>query len=52
MISYIKNGTQAIGIEKKILRQIFAPKRDENWERRRLHNEELYILNRLLIQSR
>ena len=30
--------------ENRILRQIFGPKRDENGEWRRLHNEELYSL--------
>ena len=28
--------------ENRILRRIFGPKRDENGEWRRLHNEELY----------
>ena len=32
--------------EYRILRQIFGPKRDENGEWRRLHNEELHILYR------
>ena len=32
----------------RILRRIFGPKRDENEEWRRLHNEELYSLNRSL----
>ena len=30
----------------RILRRIFGPKRDENGEWRRLHNEELYNLYR------
>ena len=30
--------------ENRILRGIFGPKRDENGEWRRLHNEELHIL--------
>ena len=30
--------------ENKILRRIFGPKRDENGEWRRLHNEELHSL--------
>ena len=30
--------------ENRILRRIFGPKRDENGEWRRLHNEELYSL--------
>ena len=32
--------------ENSILRRIFGPKRDENGEWRRLHNEELHILYR------
>ena len=32
--------------ENRILRRIFGPKRDENWEWRRLHNEELHSLYR------
>ena len=32
--------------ENKILRRIFGPKRDENGEWRRLHNEELHSLYR------
>ena len=30
----------------RVLRRIFGPKRDENGERRRLHNEELHSLYR------
>ena len=30
----------------RILRRIFGPKRDENGEQRRLHNEELHSLYR------
>ena len=33
--------------ENRILRRIFGPKRDENWEWRRLHNEKLHSLYRL-----
>ena len=33
-------------IYNRILRRIFGPKRDENGERRRLHNEELHSLYR------
>ena len=33
--------------ENRILRQIFEPKRDENGEWRRLHNEEFHSLYRL-----
>ena len=32
--------------ENRILRRKFGPKRDENWEWRRLHNEELHSLYR------
>ena len=32
--------------ENRILKRIFGPKRDENGERRRLHNEELHSLYR------
>ena len=32
--------------ENRILRRIFGPKRDENGEWRRLHNEELHSLDR------
>ena len=32
--------------ENRILRRIFGPKRDENGEWRRLHNEELHTLYR------
>ena len=32
--------------ENRILRRIFGPKRDENGEWRRLHNEELHGLHR------
>jgi hypothetical protein len=33
--------------ENRILRQIFRTKRSENWEWRRLHNEDLYSSYRL-----
>ena len=33
--------------ENRVLRRIFGPKRDENGEWRRLHNEELHSLYRL-----
>ena len=33
-------------VENRILRRIFGPKRDENGEWRRLHNEELHSLYR------
>jgi hypothetical protein len=35
--------------ENKILRRMFEPKRDENGEWRRLHNEELHCLDRFRI---
>ena len=35
-----------VGFENRILRRIFGPKRDENGEWRRLHNEELHSLYR------
>ena len=44
MASYIKGGIQGKGIRNRILRGIFAPKRDENGEWRRFHNEELHRL--------
>ena len=46
MISYIKGGTQAEAFENMILRRIFGPKKDENREWIRLHNEELHSLYR------
>jgi hypothetical protein len=39
-------GTQARIFKNRIMRRIFGPKRDENGEWRRLHNEELYSLYR------
>ena len=47
MVSYIKGGTQAKGIENSILRRIFGPKGDANGEWRRLHNEKLHSMYRL-----
>jgi hypothetical protein len=41
-----------LGIENKILRRIFGPERDKNGEWRRLHNEELHSLYRLLNRVR
>jgi hypothetical protein len=38
MISHIKAGMQPKGIEKRVMRLIFGPKRDANKKRRRLHN--------------
>ena len=34
-------GTQAEGVESKVLREIFGPKRDEVTDWKRMHNEEL-----------
>ena len=42
----IKEGMQVKVFENRILRRIFGPKRDENGEWRRLHNEELPSLYR------
>jgi hypothetical protein len=42
LVSDIKGRTQTEGVENKVLRRIFGPKRDEvtgGW--RKLHNEEL-----------
>jgi len=44
MVSDIKEGMQVF--ENRTLRRIFGPKRDENEERRRLHNEEPHSLYR------
>ena len=41
MVSYIKGGMLRL-FENRILRRILGPKRDENGEWRRLHNEELH----------
>ena len=46
MVSYIKGGMQTKGMENRILRLIFGPKRDENGEWRRLHNGKLHSLYR------
>ena len=46
MVSYIKGGMQIRVFENRIPRRILWPKRDENGERRRLHNEELHSLYR------
>jgi hypothetical protein len=45
LVSNIKGGTETEDVEKKVLRRIFGPKRDEvmgYW--RKLHNEELHNL--------
>ena len=39
---YYSVQTQAMVFENRILRRIFGPKRDENGEWRRLHNEEFH----------
>ena len=46
MVSYIKGGMQAKGMENRILRRIFGPKRDVNEEWRKLHNEKPHSLYR------
>ena len=38
----VKHGMQAKVFENRILRPIFGPKRNENGEWRRFHNEELH----------
>ena len=43
---FIKGRMLAKGISNRILRRIFGPKRDENGEKRRFHNEELHSLYR------
>ena len=42
----LREGCRLRVFENRILRQIFGPKRDENGEWRRLHNEELHSLYR------
>ena len=42
----LKGGTQPRIFENRILRRIFGPKRNENGDWRRLHNEELHSLYR------
>ena len=46
MVSYIKGGMQAKGIWKQDPAANIWTQRDENWEWRRLHNEELHSLYR------
>ena len=46
MVSYIKGGIQLRVFENRTQRRIFGPKRNENGEWRRLHNEELHSLYR------
>jgi hypothetical protein len=42
LVAHIEGGTQAEGIENRVLRRVFGPKRDEvAGERRKLHNKEL-----------
>ena len=40
----LREGCRPRVFENRILRRIFGPKRDENGEWRRLHNEELHSL--------
>ena len=47
MVSYIREESRLRVFENRILRRIFGPKRDENREWRRLHNERLHSLYRL-----
>ena len=42
----LREGSRLRVFENRILRRIFGPKRDENGEGRRLHNEELHSLYR------
>ena len=42
----IREESRLRGIENRILRRIFGPKRDENGVWRRLHNEELHSFYR------
>jgi hypothetical protein len=45
LVSDIKGGTQTEGVENRVLRRIFGPKKDEvtgDW--RKLHNEEFHNL--------
>jgi len=42
LVAHIEGGTQAEGVENRVLRRIFESKRDEVAEEwRKLHNEEL-----------
>ena len=46
MVSYIWEECRLRVFDNRILRRIFGPKRDENGDWRRLHNEELHSLYR------
>ena len=46
MVSCIKGGMRLRVFENSILRPILVPKRDENGEGKRLHNEEFHSLYR------
>ena len=50
MVSYIKGGMQFKEFKNRILRRTFGPKRDDNYDWRRLHNEEKY--NRIQIYKK
>jgi hypothetical protein len=47
MVSFIREECRLRIFENRILRPIFCPTKDENWDWRRLHNEELYNFYRL-----
>jgi hypothetical protein len=43
LVCHIEGGTEAEGLEKRVVRKIFGPKEDKvAWEWRRLPNDELY----------
>ena len=46
MVSYLRKERRLSLFENKNMRRMFGPKRDENMEWRRLHNEELHSLYR------
>ena len=47
MVFYIKVERRLRVFENRVLRRVFGPKRDDNGEWRRLHDEELSSLYRL-----
>jgi hypothetical protein len=44
LVSHFGGGTQTEGFEKRVLRRIFGPKREEDRSWRKLHNDELHSL--------